>query len=61
MKKTYHGSCHCGAITLAVKSQPLDKEYPETVMDCACSICSFVSFCFCRLFASIRYIKRETH
>ncbi|KAK1828513.1 glutathione-dependent formaldehyde-activating enzyme [Podospora conica] len=36
---TYHGSCHCGAITLALKSAPLDKNYPGQIMDCICSIC----------------------
>jgi len=41
--KTYHGSCHCGAVTLALKSAPLDKDYPDAVMECACSICVRVS------------------
>ncbi|KAK0642861.1 glutathione-dependent formaldehyde-activating enzyme [Cercophora newfieldiana] len=35
----YHGSCHCGAVTLALKSPPLDKDYPGKVVDCNCSIC----------------------
>lgn len=38
--KIYHGSCHCGAVTLALKSAPLDKDYPDTASECACSICS---------------------
>lgn len=38
--KMYYGSCHCGAVTLALKSLPLDKDYPEQVVDCSCSICS---------------------
>jgi hypothetical protein len=37
--RIYHGSCHCGAVTLAVKSLPLDKDYPDTALECACSIC----------------------
>ncbi|KAK3398566.1 Mss4-like protein [Sordaria brevicollis] len=36
----YHGSCHCGAVKLAVKTNgPLDKTYKERVMECNCSIC----------------------
>ncbi|KAK0644032.1 glutathione-dependent formaldehyde-activating enzyme [Cercophora newfieldiana] len=37
--KVYHGSCHCGAVTLAVKTAPLDKDYPDSVLECGCSIC----------------------
>ncbi|KAK3316000.1 glutathione-dependent formaldehyde-activating enzyme [Apodospora peruviana] len=37
--KTYHGSCHCGAVTLALKSAPLDKDYPDKVLVCNCSVC----------------------
>lgn len=36
----YHGSCHCGAVTLAIKTEPLNKDYPGYVLECACSICS---------------------
>ncbi|KAK0716179.1 glutathione-dependent formaldehyde-activating enzyme [Lasiosphaeris hirsuta] len=36
----YNGSCHCGAVTLALKSAPLDKECPGSVSECSCSICS---------------------
>jgi len=49
----YYGSCHCGAITLAVKSEPLNKEYPHNVTECACSICSFVSFFLRHVLTSI--------
>ncbi|KAK0613179.1 glutathione-dependent formaldehyde-activating enzyme [Immersiella caudata] len=38
--KMYYGSCHCGAVTLALKTTPLDKEYPGTVIECNCSICN---------------------
>lgn len=41
--ETYHGSCHCGAVTLALKSAPLDKNFPGNIMDCICSICIRVS------------------
>jgi len=39
--KLYHGSCHCGAVTLAVKlKDPLeDGVYKEEIMDCNCSFC----------------------
>ncbi|KAK0616514.1 Mss4-like protein [Immersiella caudata] len=37
--RIYYGSCHCGAVTLAVKTAPLDKDYPGDVLECACSIC----------------------
>ncbi|KAK5634554.1 hypothetical protein RRF57_010267 [Xylaria bambusicola] len=35
----YTGSCHCGAVTLAVKSQPLDKD-AKGLIECNCSICA---------------------
>ncbi|MCJ1258599.1 hypothetical protein MMC24_006432 [Lignoscripta atroalba] len=35
--KVYDGSCHCGAVTLSVKSKPLTDIKVET---CDCSICS---------------------
>lgn len=41
--KLYTGSCHCGAVTLAVKSKPLDETYDETACECNCSICGRVS------------------
>ncbi|KAK4191957.1 Mss4-like protein [Podospora australis] len=39
--KIYHGSCHCGAVTVAVKTKhPIDSEaYTEPVMECNCSAC----------------------
>ncbi|KAK3390567.1 Mss4-like protein [Podospora didyma] len=37
---TYHGSCHCGAVTLALKMEtPLDHTYKGQVIECNCSIC----------------------
>jgi hypothetical protein len=38
----YSGSCHCGAITLALKSKPIDKTYTERILECNCSICERV-------------------
>jgi len=38
--KLYTGSCHCGAVTLALKTKgPLSKE-SEVIGECNCSICS---------------------
>ncbi|KAK3347015.1 Mss4-like protein [Lasiosphaeria hispida] len=37
--KIYHGGCHCGAVTLALKSAPLDKNFPSRIVECLCSIC----------------------
>ncbi|PNP44587.1 hypothetical protein TGAMA5MH_03717 [Trichoderma gamsii] len=34
----YTGSCHCGALTVAMPSKPID-ETLENVIDCNCSIC----------------------
>ncbi|OAA68377.1 glutathione-dependent formaldehyde-activating gfa [Niveomyces insectorum RCEF 264] len=38
----YHGSCHCGAVRLAVRCKPLDQFVPGTeadmIVDCNCSI-----------------------
>ncbi len=41
---TYHGSCHCGAVRLALRSQPIDEtldmnKSSDLVIDCNCSIC----------------------
>ncbi|KAK8090807.1 glutathione-dependent formaldehyde-activating enzyme [Apiospora phragmitis] len=36
----YHGSCHCGAVTLALRSKPLDRSYSSGMAECNCSICS---------------------
>ncbi|KAI9147794.1 glutathione-dependent formaldehyde-activating enzyme [Paramyrothecium foliicola] len=38
-EKVYTGSCHCGALTVAVASKPLDETYPERVSQCNCSLC----------------------
>ncbi|KAI1268989.1 glutathione-dependent formaldehyde-activating enzyme [Xylariaceae sp. FL1019] len=38
--KLYTGSCHCGAVTLAVKNKPIVKESEETFMECDCSTCA---------------------
>lgn len=42
----HHGSCHCGAITIALKSKPFEK-LSETVdedriVECNCSFCTRV-------------------
>ncbi len=44
--KTYHGSCHCGAVKLALRCKPLDTldtlnfdKVEERVVECNCSIC----------------------
>jgi hypothetical protein len=39
--KTYHGSCHCGAVTTAVKVNGSleDGTYTERIIECNCSIC----------------------
>ncbi|KAK4211276.1 hypothetical protein QBC37DRAFT_427304 [Rhypophila decipiens] len=44
--KVYHGSCHCGAITAAVKlPAPIeDKDTKERIVECNCSICSRAGF-----------------
>lgn len=43
--QTYHGSCHCGAVTLAVKlKKPLEaydiSNDEERIVECNCSICA---------------------
>lgn len=41
--RLYTGSCHCGAVRLALKSEPLDKTYRATrIVECVCSICQRV-------------------
>ncbi|KAI5921498.1 glutathione-dependent formaldehyde-activating enzyme [Camillea tinctor] len=47
----YTGSCHCGAVTLALKSKPLDGNYQgstfeEMVVECDCSICIRNAYCW---------------
>jgi hypothetical protein len=41
--KQYKGGCHCGAITVALKSKPLDETFPEGGLECNCSVCERVS------------------
>ncbi|KAH8655354.1 Mss4-like protein [Xylariales sp. PMI_506] len=36
--QVYTGSCHCGAVRLAVKSKPLNENYTDMVIDCNCSL-----------------------
>ncbi|KAI1278157.1 glutathione-dependent formaldehyde-activating enzyme [Xylaria sp. FL0933] len=38
--KLYTGSCHCGAVTLALKSKPLDKNPTGDILECNCSSCA---------------------
>ncbi|KAI1090966.1 hypothetical protein F5B19DRAFT_296257 [Rostrohypoxylon terebratum] len=38
--KVYTGGCHCGAITLALKSKPIDSTYEADLLECDCSICT---------------------
>ncbi|KAM0328208.1 hypothetical protein ACHAQA_005615 [Verticillium albo-atrum] len=35
----YTGSCHCGALQVALASKPLDDSFPEGIGECNCSIC----------------------
>ncbi|KAI1409676.1 glutathione-dependent formaldehyde-activating enzyme [Hypoxylon sp. FL1857] len=37
--KLYTGSCHCGAVRVALKSKPLDKSFTDKIVECNCSIC----------------------
>ncbi|ERS99853.1 uncharacterized protein SPSK_09647 [Sporothrix schenckii 1099-18] len=42
--RIYHGSCHCGAVRVALRSQPLDEtldreKQGDRVVECDCSIC----------------------
>jgi len=39
----YTGSCHCGAVTLAFMSKPLDETFGDLTAECNCSICERVS------------------
>lgn len=38
----YTGSCHCGAVTVATTSKPLDETFEKTI-ECNCSSCERVS------------------
>ncbi|KAI1504498.1 glutathione-dependent formaldehyde-activating enzyme [Biscogniauxia marginata] len=44
--KIYTGSCHCGAVTLALKSKPIDSTYEGKVVECDCSICNRNAYCW---------------
>ncbi|KAK9441369.1 glutathione-dependent formaldehyde-activating enzyme [Metarhizium brunneum] len=37
--KLYKGGCHCGAVTVAVMSKPLDETFEDGGLECNCSIC----------------------
>ncbi len=45
--KVYHGSCHCGAVTLALRFKDLDTldktVDTDRIMTCNCSMCQRVS------------------
>ncbi|OTB01660.1 hypothetical protein M426DRAFT_323289 [Hypoxylon sp. CI-4A] len=38
--KVYTGGCHCGAVTLALKSKRIDSTYEANLLECNCSICT---------------------
>lgn len=40
--KMYTGSCHCGAVTLALKTRGPHSEEVEVIGECDCSICARV-------------------
>ncbi|KAI1804920.1 hypothetical protein F4811DRAFT_518189 [Daldinia bambusicola] len=42
----YTGSCHCGAVTLAMKSKPIDSTYDGLIIECDCSICTRNAYCW---------------
>jgi len=37
--KLYTGGCHCGAVTVAFKSKPIDETFDGFMAECDCSIC----------------------
>ncbi|KAG7040154.1 glutathione-dependent formaldehyde-activating enzyme [Colletotrichum scovillei] len=37
--KLYTGGCHCGALTLRLRSETLDKDYKGLVLECNCRVC----------------------
>ncbi|KAH7131238.1 glutathione-dependent formaldehyde-activating enzyme [Dactylonectria macrodidyma] len=37
--KVYTGSCHCGAVQVALASKPIDSTYPDKIGECNCSSC----------------------
>ncbi|KAI2611931.1 Mss4-like protein [Hypoxylon sp. NC1633] len=38
--KIYTGGCHCGVITIALKSKAIDSTYDAPLIECNCSICN---------------------
>jgi len=45
--KTYYGGCHCGAVTVAMKSEGPVTDKKRRINECDCSICIRVCvFCF---------------
>lgn len=40
--QTYTGSCHCGALTVAIVSKPLENNPDVRLVECNCSICERV-------------------
>ncbi|KAI1335149.1 glutathione-dependent formaldehyde-activating enzyme [Xylariaceae sp. FL0016] len=37
--KLYTGSCHCGAVKVALKSKPLNRSFTDQIYECNCSGC----------------------
>ncbi|KAH7123343.1 glutathione-dependent formaldehyde-activating enzyme [Dactylonectria estremocensis] len=37
--KVYTGSCHCGAVQVALTSKPIDSSFSDTIGECNCSSC----------------------
>ncbi|POR31142.1 Centromere protein V [Tolypocladium paradoxum] len=44
--KLYTGSCHCGAVSVALASKPLDETFDEQTVECNCSICERNGYCW---------------
>ncbi|KAL7820670.1 glutathione-dependent formaldehyde-activating enzyme [Trichoderma gracile] len=44
--KLYTGSCHCGAVTVALSCRPLQESSEGGVIVCNCHICQRVSYAF---------------
>ncbi|OTA55598.1 hypothetical protein K449DRAFT_171672 [Hypoxylon sp. EC38] len=51
-KRLYTGGCHCGAITLGLKSKPIDSTYDANIILCDCSICTRHAYCWIYPFKS---------
>lgn len=47
--KVYTGSCHCGAVKVALASKPIDASFPDKIGKCNCSICERVTLISPRL------------